>query len=94
MPCGKLVNLLRRHILKVKYISLVNLVIGRPIVEELVADRMNVNNLRHFLGRILPGGSDRQRMLDDYKEMNAILGGPGASERAGKEMVKLLSSEK
>lgn len=94
MPCGKLVNLLRRHILKVKYISLVNLVIGRPIVEELVADRMNVNNLRHFLGRILPGGSDRQRMLDDYKEMNAILGGPGASERAGEEMVKLLSSEK
>lgn len=91
IPCGKLVNWLRRHVLKVKYISLVNLVIGRPIVEELVADRMNAANLIRYLHRILPGGADRQRMLNDYKEMNRILGGPGASKRAAEKMVELLA---
>ena len=68
-----------------------NLVIGRPIVEELVADRMNTDNLIRYLHRILPGGADRQRMLNDYKEMNRMLGGPGASKRAAERMVELLA---
>lgn len=52
---GKLVSFLRRHILKVKYISLVNLIAGREVVAELVADGMTAENVKQQLEAILPG---------------------------------------
>lgn len=88
--CGKIVSFLRRHILKVKYISLVNLVAGREVVSELVADGMTVANVRRELGRILPGGEGRGRMLEDYEDVAARLGREGASRRAAAGMVGLL----
>lgn len=87
---GKLVSFLRRHILKVKYISLVNLVSGSEVVTELVADGMTVDNIRRELSTIIEGGSRRMQMLSDYDRMIQILGAPGASERAAKLMVKYL----
>lgn len=87
---GKLVSFLRRHILKVKYISLVNLVSGSEVVTELVADGMTVDNIRRELSTIIEGGSRRMQMLSDYDRMIQILGAPGASERVAKLMVKYL----
>ena len=87
---GKLVSFLRRHILKVKYISLVNLVSGSEVVTELVADGMTVDNIRRELSAIIEGGSRRIQMLSGYNRMIQILGTPGASERAAKLMVKYL----
>lgn len=87
---GKLVSFLRRHILKVKYISLVNLVSGSEVVTELVADGMTVDNIRRELSTIIEGGSRRIQMLSGYDRMIQILGTPGASERAAKLMVKYL----
>lgn len=87
---GKLVSFLRRHILKVKYISLVNLVSGSEVVTELVADGMTVDNIRRELSAIIEGGSRRMQMLSGYDRMIQILGTPGASERAAKLMVKYL----
>lgn len=87
---GKLVSFLRRHILKVKYISLVNLVSGSEVVTELVADGMTVDNIRCELSAIIEGGSRRIQMLSGYDRMIQILGTPGASERAAKQMVKYL----
>ncbi len=87
---GKLVSFLRRHILKVKYISLVNLVSGSEVVIELVADGMTVDNIRRELSAIIEGGSRRIQMLSGYNRMIQILGTPGASERAAKLMVKYL----
>lgn len=87
---GKLVSFLRRHILKVKYISLVNLVSGSEVVTELVADGMTVDNIRRELSSIIEGGSRRMQMLSGYDRMIQILGTPGASERAAKLMVKYL----
>ncbi len=87
---GKLVSFLRRHILKVKYISLVNLVSGSEVVTELVADGMTVDNIRRELSAIIEGGSRRIQMLSGYNRMIQILGIPGASERAAKLMVKYL----
>ncbi len=81
---------LRGILLKVKYISLVNLVVDKEIVQELVASLMTKENVIRCLGDILPGGAKRQQMLDDYEEMNRILGGAGASKRAATEMVNLL----
>ncbi len=87
---GKLVSFLRRHILNVKYISLVNLVSGSEVVTELVADGMTVDNIRRELSAIIEGGSRRIQMLSGYNRMIQILGTPGASERAAKLMVKYL----
>ena len=85
--CGKLINALKRMILKVKYISLVNLIVDREIVTELIGDQMNVKRLETELRAIVKGGTKRQQMLDDYGEMRKRLGGPGASQRAAREIV-------
>lgn len=85
--CGKLINALKRMILKVKYISLVNLIVNREIVTELIGDQMNVKRLETELRAIVKGGTKRQQMLDDYGEMRKRLGGPGASQRAAREIV-------
>ena len=87
---GKFFSWLRSKILKVKYISLVNLVADKEIVQELVADQMTVRNIVECLSDILPNGTKRQAMLADYDEMNKILGNGGASEKAAKEMVRIL----
>lgn len=89
-PIGRVISFLRKKILKVKYISLVNLIVNREIVRELVADTMKEENIVKELGDILPNGKKRQQMLTDYEEMNRILGPAGASERAGKIITELL----
>lgn len=90
IAAGKFVSFLRRHLLKVKYISLVNLVAGREVVPELVADGMTVNNVRQHLAEILPGGTAREAQLKGYEEMVTLLGVPGAPQRAAKEIVDRL----
>lgn len=92
-PCGKLVKALRAMLLKVPFISLVNLIAGSEVVPELVADRMTVENICSYLRGILPGGKDRQTMLDGYGRMADILGPAGASDRTAELMVKMLSGE-
>lgn len=89
-PVGKIISFLRRHILKVPFISLVNLVAGKEIVRELVADTMTLDNIKHELASILPGGKAREQMLLDYEEMNRTLGTAGASRRAAEQMYNLL----
>ena len=92
IPMGKFITWLRSKILKVKYISLVNLVADKEIVQELVADRMTKENIIQYLRDILPEGKGRQRMMQDYQEMNQRLGGSGASKRAAQAMVKALKN--
>ena len=89
-PVGKLVSFLRKHILKVKFISLVNLIAGREVVRELVADTMTVENMRNELKRLLFQEDYRRKMLDGYEEMARLLGPAGAPRHAACEMVKLL----
>ena len=89
-PIGKVISFLRRHILTVKYISLVNLIANREVVKELVADTMTVEQARAELERILYDKDYRQRMLDGYEYMAARLGDAGAPKRAAKKMVRLL----
>lgn len=91
---GKLVSFLRKHILKVKYISLVNLIAGKEVVTELVADGMTVPNIEKELRAILPSGGQRMRMLEDYDRLIAILGAPDASGRAAEQIVQLLRERK
>ena len=91
---GKLISFLRRHILKVKYISLVNLVANREVVRELVADTMTVDNVRKELDALLNDATCRNNMLQEYDRMIKILGPAGASHQAASKMIELLSVRK
>ena len=93
-PIGKVISFLRRHILRVKYISLVNLVADKEIVRELVADTMTVANVRAELGRLLKDDECRSRMHQEYDRMIKILGPAGASRQAALKMIELLSFRK
>lgn len=93
--CGKVVSWLRSMALKVKYISLVNLVADFPLVHELVADEMRERELAEELNQLLLDDFYRNRMFSEYDEMViAPLGEPGASEHAADKMVELLRQGK
>jgi lipid-A-disaccharide synthase len=93
-PVGKLISFLRRHILKVNYISLVNLVANKEVVRELVADTMTVANVRSELNALLNDETYRGQMLKEYDRMIKILGPAGASHQAASKMIELLSVRK
>ena len=86
----KLVALLRRILLKVKYISLVNLIADAEVVRELVADTFTVDNIRRELDAILPGSPARDVMLRGYDEVSRRLGTSVASDNAAQLIVKAL----
>ena len=73
---------------KVKYISLVNLMLDREVVKELLMQQLNEKNLLSELSRILYDEDVRQKMIADYEEIIKRLGKPGASDRFAKLMVE------
>ncbi len=93
-PVGKLISFLRGHILKVKFISLVNLIAGKEVVKELVADTMTVENMRRELGVLLGDKPERRQMLLAYERVIDLLGEAGASQRAASQMVEMLKKQR
>ena len=92
-PMPRFYSFLKKHFLKVKYISLVNLIADREVVRELVSVDMTPQNVKEELGKILPaGGKERAAMLCEYSRMIDILGAPGASERAAEKIYCLLKN--
>lgn len=89
-PMGRLVRAVKPHFLKIKYISLVNLILDRELVRELIGDEVNVETLRRELSLILSGGEKRESILQGYDEMIRLLGEPGAPERAADRIVSSL----
>lgn len=94
-PMARLYSWLKKHFLKVQYVSLVNLIAGREVVRELIAADMRLENVKAEIGKLLPADSkERAAMLNEYDRMLEILGEAGASERAAGMMVKLLKERK
>ena len=89
-PIGKVVSFLRRHILTVKFISLVNLIADREVVKELVADTMTVKNMQNELKNIIENEAYRNEMLLGYEYVAERLGPAGAPCHAAHGIVKLL----
>ncbi len=87
MRFGPIVRLLRRLFLRVPYFSLVNLILQRPAVTELLADEMNPDNITRLLRELLADGPRRQAMLDDYDKLAQQLGPTGASTRAARYII-------
>ena len=78
---------LQPYVLKVPWVSLVNLNLGREAVAEIIQSDLSIERAERELRAILPGGSGRARMLADLAELRAVIGGPGASERFARRMV-------
>lgn len=86
---GKLFYKIFEKILKVPYVSLVNLIANAPVVCELLGYRATVENLRRELSRLFEEEA-RQKMLAGYDLVADRLGAPGAPENAARSMVKAL----
>lgn len=92
-PLGPLTNLLRRWLIKVPYISLVNLIAGKEVVKELVANTMTVENIHKELAMLLDDDSSaRKQMIEDYEHLAQTLGHNSASETAARQMLMCLRS--
>ena len=90
-PLPQIAGFVRRHMLKVKYVSLVNLVAGREVVKELVAESFSVANIRTELAKILSGDA-REKMLEGYLEVSRALGDEKAPDNAARMMYNLLNN--
>lgn len=80
-----------KRLVKVKYISLVNLIMDKEIVKELIQDEMNVSNLKTELTRILKDQAAINKMKADYANLKKLLSEGGhASKKAAKSIVEFL----
>lgn len=71
-----------KRLVKVKFISLVNLIMGREVVKELIQGDLNEENLVKELDQLLHNGKRQRKLLEDYEELKDRLGNVGASEKA------------
>lgn len=79
-----------KRLVKIKFISLVNLIMDREVVRELIQHECNARQIRDELTLILEGGAKRKNVLADYEIMRQNLGGGGASEKVAQSLLKTI----
>ena len=89
-PLPNLIRFAFKHIIKVRFISLVNLIANKEVVQELFAERFKIRNIANELYRILPGQPYRETMLAEYELMKEKLGDHIAPDNAANLIVYLL----
>ncbi len=80
-----------KRLVKLKYISLANLIINKLAFKELIQNECNINTLSNELDTLNNDEEYRKKMFESYREIRASLGDIGASERVAKEMIKFLN---
>ena len=85
---------LAKWMIKVKFISLVNLVMGKEVVKELIQNDLSEENLARELDLLLHDGKRQRQLLEDYDELKDRLGNAGASEKAAAAIWDDLSNRK
>ena len=83
---------LAKWMIKVKFISLVNLIMDREVVKELIQGDLNEDNLVKELDQLLHNGKRQRRLLEDYEELKDKLGNVGASEKAAEVIIEALKT--
>jgi lipid-A-disaccharide synthase len=79
-----------KSFIRVKYISLVNLIAGREVVRELIQQKANKDDLSNELNRLVHDDLYRTKMLNDYQQIIDILDTGSASDNAARLMVGYL----
>ena len=87
---GAFSDFVAHRFIKSKFISLVNLILGREVVKELFQKAYTFDKLTSELTTLLAESNERKQMLSDYAELRQMLGGAGCSERAAKAMLNEL----
>lgn len=77
-------------LVKVEYISLVNIIMGKEVVKELLGYLVNRKNLVKEVQSLLPGGRRREQILEEYRKLRDKLGPSGASKRIAEAMIREL----
>lgn len=80
-----------RKVIKVPYIGLVNLILGRDAVHELFQKQYSFERMERELTQLLGDTPERQKILEDYQELRSVVGGPGCSARAAEMMLQALN---
>ncbi len=88
---GFISYMIAKWVIKTKYISLVNLIMDKPVVAELIQSNFEPGQLKSELEEILNEGKRRSDMLNDFSELRSKLGGAGASRNTAQLMIKYLS---
>ena len=83
-----------KRLVNIKYISLVNLIMDKPVVKELIQNDMTAQNISNELARLLNDKPYRQTMINNYTDLVKHLGGQGASFKLAKQLVVDANSEK
>lgn len=81
-----------RKLIQVPYISLVNLILNKPAVHELIQDQLTTENLTKMLSNILHNEEIYMSMIDDFLNLRKMLGEKGASQRAACIIVDFLKN--
>ncbi len=76
-----------KRIITLDYISLVNLIMDKEVVKELIQNDLTSKNLKQELLKIIEG-KERERILSDYKSLKEKLGGKGASQLAAQLIIE------
>ena len=84
--------LLAKWMIKVKFISLVNLVMSREVVKELIQGEMTEENIVKELELLLHNSKRQRKLLEDYEELKDRLGSAGASEKAAEVIIDAMKT--
>ncbi|RZJ36445.1 MAG: lipid-A-disaccharide synthase [Flavobacterium sp.] len=79
-----------KRIITLKYISLVNLIMDKEVVTELIQDELNPKRLKEEFSKLLDP-QFRSKIQNDYDELEQRLGGSGASEKTAKLIISTLN---
>lgn len=91
---GKISFRIAKHLVKLKYISLGNLILDKGAFREFLQDDCNPATLADEIGKILSDSAYRDAMLRDYASIRKLLGGEGASERVASEIIRFIGKGK
>ena len=86
--------LIAKNLIKVKYISLVNLIMDKPVLKELIQNDLTPDNISEELKLLLSNHKKQLQLLDDYEDLRIVLGNAGASFNAASVIVNDLKKKK
>ena len=93
VPASWAATIIKRLFIKVRFVSLVNLVSCSEVVPELLGDAMNARNVREHLAPLLSDSIERRMQIEGYARMKNILGPAGAPDRAAMQIVDLINQK-
>lgn len=85
--------LIARSVVKVPYISLVNLILDKEAVPELIQGACTPENIRREVRKLLPGHAGRERMMEDYNSLWKRLGPNGAADSVARDVLQRLTTK-